>query len=564
MYVGLGDTLVKQGRCPVCGRRVPIDEEGIVRSHPHDESACKGAGRSAAGRRPPEPAGGRKDDTVPTAAYGPRTPGDTRYESIAGVVGCVTFLGLVALLVGAFVSPVMWGIGTGLLALGLAVLWVLGRTPAGRRSDAYARHLRAEREQETADAAARAEQEQVQAQVRERERRTAEAALALRQAVRALLDDLPPRGTPQEEALEHCLSGAGLARQPRLRAEAARLARAHIAVDERILCVARSTTLTDRQRPALLILTDRGGAVADKGLSYRCEPGPQDVVETPDQDWGELRVGELAFPFGTNPGLRVALAARAEAAARPPAPARADRPGHRLIRTARDAELVAVDWMRHLGFTDAVATPVGADEGIDVLAEHAVAQVKKEGSPTSRPVVQQLHGVAVAKGRAALFFALAGYTPPAVDWASRHGIALFQYDLQGTPTPVNPPALQLMQATATSTTAPGGPGAGPRAPGTGRAPASPRPRRSAPASGAREEEFARQAERAGLRAEVLQDIADAVVCEQRATLVMLQERFALSRPLARRALEALEHLGVVSAPSANGRRTVTAASLDHL
>ncbi|MEU3794745.1 hypothetical protein AB0F07_33975 [Streptomyces fructofermentans] len=45
---------------------------------------------------------------------------------------------------------------------------------------------------------------------------------------------------------------------------------------------------------------------------------------------------------------------------------------------------------------------------------------------------------------------------------------------------------------------------------------------------------------------------------------MLQERFALSRPLARKALEALEHLGVVSAPSANGRRTVTAASLDHL
>ncbi|WP_328624509.1 restriction endonuclease [Streptomyces sp. NBC_00353] len=102
--------------------------------------------------------------------------------------------------------------------------------------------------------------------------------------------------------------------------------------------------------------------------------------------------------------------------------------------------------MRYLGFTDAVATPVGADEGIDVISERGLAQVKMEGSPSTRPTVQQLHGVATAKEREALFFSLAGYTPPAFAWASQHGIALFQYDRQGTPQAVNTPALRLLEA----------------------------------------------------------------------------------------------------------------------
>lgn len=50
------------------------------------------------------------------------------------------------------------------------------------------------------------------------------------------------------------------------------------------------------------------------------------------------------------------------------------RPPERLIREARDAELIAAEWMRYLGFADAVATPVGADGGIDVVSARAVAQ----------------------------------------------------------------------------------------------------------------------------------------------------------------------------------------------
>ncbi|MFC8263298.1 hypothetical protein ACFUNF_38255 [Streptomyces sp. NPDC057291] len=68
-----------------------------------------------------------------------------------------------------------------------------------------------------------------------------------------------------------------------------------------------------------------------------------------------------------------------------------------------------------------------------------------EGSPTTRPTVQQLHGVATAKEKEALFFSPAGYTPPAFAWASQHGIALFQYDRQGTPQAINTPALRLLE-----------------------------------------------------------------------------------------------------------------------
>ncbi|SPF00269.1 hypothetical protein [Streptomyces sp. MA5143a] len=202
----------------------------------------------------------------------------------------------------------------------------------------------------------------------EEERRAHEAARVLEREVRRLLQEAPGRGTPQDEAIAFCLSRAGLARDPRLRAEAVRLARRHLAVDERLLCVAQSATGSGRARPALLVLSDRGAAVTDGGVAYRFSPAPEDVIEAPHPDAGMLLVGELAFSFSHNPQLRIALAARTQAAESAPPAKAVLRPENRLIRTARDAELVAVDWMRHLGFTDAVATPVGADEGIDVLA----------------------------------------------------------------------------------------------------------------------------------------------------------------------------------------------------
>lgn len=115
----------------------------------------------------------------------------------------------------------------------------------------------------------------------------------------------------------------------------------------------------------------------------------------------------------------------------------AGRPAPRLIRTAREAELVAAEWMRYWGYSDAEATPVGADSGVDVVAAGAVAQVKMEGVPTGRPTVQALLGAAVGEGKDGLFFSLAGYTAEAVVWADRVGLALYAFDLQGEPVAAN-------------------------------------------------------------------------------------------------------------------------------
>jgi hypothetical protein len=112
-------------------------------------------------------------------------------------------------------------------------------------------------------------------------------------------------------------------------------------------------------------------------------------------------------------------------------------PEPRLIRSPRDAELVAVDWMRFWGFDDAQATPVGADEGIDVVSAEAVVQVKAHMVPIGRPELQNLAGVAAVEDKIAVFFALTGYTAQAIEWGTKAKMALFTFDLQGLPEPVN-------------------------------------------------------------------------------------------------------------------------------
>ena len=136
--------------------------------------------------------------------------------------------------------------------------------------------------------------------------------------------------------------------------------------------------------------------------------------------------------------LRAAvLAAQQYEAPRVPARSAGDAPAPRLIRSFIDAELVAAEWMSFFGYGTATTTPPGADGGIDVLADLAVAQVKMEALPVGRPVVQQLHGVAAVEAKVGVCFALAGYTEEAVSWADRAGLPLFRFDLQGCPEPAN-------------------------------------------------------------------------------------------------------------------------------
>ncbi|MET8561815.1 restriction endonuclease [Streptomyces flaveolus] len=395
----------------------------------------------------PHPA---ESDAAPTSDAPPtsggkdtvrRPPVDARVETAQLLLTALAVVAFLVALISLFFSDIVPLIALAVAAGAGTGVRVLDATPAGRRNTARNKAETARQAEIRERKAARAEQKREQERQDALAHEAAEAARALRRAVRQLLDGLPERGAPLEEAIAYCLSRTGAARDPRVRAEAERLARRYLAVDERILCVALSVATGAGKRRALLILTDRSAAVSDKGTSYRYDPDPHDVTE----GWG-LQVGDLLFSFLDNPQLPAALAARKEAAALPaPAAPPAGRPEPRLIRTARESELVAVDWMRYLGFTDAVATPVGADEGIDVISERGLAQVKMEGSPTTRPTVQQLHGVAAAKAKEALFFSLAGYTPPALAWASEHGIALFRYDRQGTPQAVNTPALRLLE-----------------------------------------------------------------------------------------------------------------------
>lgn len=84
--------------------------------------------------------------------------------------------------------------------------------------------------------------------------------------------------------------------------------------------------------------------------------------------------------------------------------------------------------MRRLGFHGARRTPTGPDEGVDVIAPMAIAQVKKQASKVGRPAVQQLIG-AGPRNCARLFYSASEYARPARELAEGSDIALFVYDL---------------------------------------------------------------------------------------------------------------------------------------
>lgn len=118
-------------------------------------------------------------------------------------------------------------------------------------------------------------------------------------------------------------------------------------------------------------------------------------------------------------------------------------PERRLIKTYRDAEIYAAEYMRHLGFADATPTPTGSDGGIDVDAGAAIAQVKMEGVATGRPVIQALFGVATVEGKSPLMFSLAGYTAQALEWADQAEVACFEFATDGSVVAVNTAAREL-------------------------------------------------------------------------------------------------------------------------
>jgi hypothetical protein len=101
--------------------------------------------------------------------------------------------------------------------------------------------------------------------------------------------------------------------------------------------------------------------------------------------------------------------------------------------------------MRHFGYRDAEVTGAGADRGIDVVSDTAVAQVKLwSTNKVGRPDVQMLQGA--ARQKKALFFSSSGYSRPAEEWARSERIALFLFDRSGLVEPVNDHATQIVRA----------------------------------------------------------------------------------------------------------------------
>jgi hypothetical protein len=102
---------------------------------------------------------------------------------------------------------------------------------------------------------------------------------------------------------------------------------------------------------------------------------------------------------------------------------------HRAPATAREFELIAQDWMRLWGESDACATQFSNDGGLDVVSSNYGAQVKFfANSPVGRPDIQRLHGAASGSGLRPVFFAYAsGYTTEALEWAADVGVACFTF-----------------------------------------------------------------------------------------------------------------------------------------
>ncbi|MBA8848741.1 restriction endonuclease [Microcella alkalica] len=96
----------------------------------------------------------------------------------------------------------------------------------------------------------------------------------------------------------------------------------------------------------------------------------------------------------------------------------------------RGAELLVVDWMRHLGVLDAEVTPERSDGGIDVTSASTVAQVKHYKGKVGVVEVRELFGVATSRGKRGYFFTSAGYTPEAISFAVATEMLLFVYSAE--------------------------------------------------------------------------------------------------------------------------------------
>jgi len=592
---------MRRGTCPICKHRAPV-AGGVIGYHENGGQNCRGEGRTAVEERLSRES----------------APSDTRTKAVIRLSTLLTVAGLLVFVLGAVLGslPLLVGGGAVFAVAGLGVLAVR-RGAAGQRGTTRGRAeergtaaaemsstvpVEREREEESAEEkeeerpepepgpereseaadATPALQETDPEAPQEGERPELEAANALRNAVRELLSGLPEREAPLEKAIAYCLSRTDSADDPWVRDEAEKLAREHVTADERILCVALSGSREDEECPALLVLTDHGAVVSDRGTSHRFVPGSEDVFDpVGDAAWGWLSVGELTFFFRDNPDLRAALAVREETATAeaPEATAvptvdeptaSADEPDSDEAREPEaptdEPEPVTVE--PNQAADEVSRTP--ADEPAALADEPGPAADESEPSAVEPTVAEESvnEGSPEPEAPVAEVEVEAPRTPEHPQVASdndspagEHAASTEESDgrspeteapaVEPEPVTDEPVAVEHTQATDEVSKAPVDEPERPAAPA------------DEPVTSAHEP-FAQQAKAAGMEAEALREIAQAVVTDQNASIVYVQERFSLSRAAARRALDALEALGLVSAPAKNGRRKAMATSLDHL
>ncbi len=90
----------------------------------------------------------------------------------------------------------------------------------------------------------------------------------------------------------------------------------------------------------------------------------------------------------------------------------------------------------YLGMQDARTTGSGNDQGIDVVSDRGVAQVKHTAVPVGGPTVQSALGAGHGNV-AVLFLSLSGFTRQAEEFGERAGVALFSFDIYGDVRPHN-------------------------------------------------------------------------------------------------------------------------------
>jgi hypothetical protein len=96
--------------------------------------------------------------------------------------------------------------------------------------------------------------------------------------------------------------------------------------------------------------------------------------------------------------------------------------------SSKRAEELCAEWLRRRGDSSAAVTQDGADGGLDIRSNKYVGQVKNYRGTVPVQAIREIHGIAAAENRKAIFFTSGRYTKAAVDFAESVDMPLITYN----------------------------------------------------------------------------------------------------------------------------------------